>query len=265
MKILAIMGSPRKKGNTYRVVGQIENRLNEYDGNIAFEYLFLKDYQIDMCTGCFCCFAKGADKCPLKDDIGAILEKMEQADGIIFAAPCYAMGVPGLIKNFIDRLAYTLHRPRFFDKVFLAVTTVGGVMGTKQALEQLALLATGGRLAGKLGITVSPVPLAGVDKSGEKKIRKAAKAFYTCLAKPRRQVPGIGHFAHYHAFKAFCASVAYQKACPADHAYYADKGEYFYPLGGHPFRRLFGRFFGAVMGTVIRRMVKEPSTKQKAL
>lgn len=265
MKILAIIGSMRKKGNTYRVVKQIEQQINEYDGQITFDYLFLKDYQIDMCTGCFCCFATGADKCPLKDDIGAILEKMEQVDGIIFAAPCYAMGLPALMKNFIDRLAYTLHRPCFFDKVFLAVTTVGGVMGAKQALEQLALLSAGGRLTGKLGVTVAPVTLAGVEKSGQRKISKAAKAFYTCLAKPRRQVPGIGHFAHYHAFKAFCACPPYQKACPADHAYYADKREYFYPLSGHPLRRLIGRFFGAVMGTAIKRMVKEPLAEEKVL
>lgn len=258
MKILAIMGSPRRKGNTYRVVKQLEEQL-KHDAQITFDYLFLKDYHIDMCTGCFCCFANGADKCPLKDDIGAILEMMEQADGIIFAAPCYAMGVPGLMKNFIDRLAYTLHRPRFFDKVFLAVTTVGGVMGTKQALEQLSMLATGGRLAGKLAVTVSPVPLAGVEEKGIKKIRKTAKAFYSCLSRSCRQLPGMGHFAHYHAFKAFCACVSYQKACPADHAYYADKGEYFYRLAGHPLRRMMGRFVGALMKLMIKRMVKEPS------
>lgn len=257
MKILAIIGSPRKKGNTYHVVEKIRQQLEQKDENIVFESLFLADSDLKMCTGCFVCFAKGEQKCPLEDERSQLMHKMLDADGIILAAPSYATGVPALMKNFIDRFAYTLHRPCFFDKVFLAVTTVGGIIGAKQTLEQLELLATGGRLAAKIGVTVPPVTLAGVEKRGCKKINKAAKAFYRCLSLPRRQVPGLGHFAHYHAFKAFCACASYQKACPADHAYYAQTREYFYPLKGHPVRRVFGRMFGGLMGAMIKRMVKE--------
>jgi multimeric flavodoxin WrbA len=41
MKILAVIGSPRK-GNTYKVVQLIEQKMKEL-GEIDFEYLFLKD------------------------------------------------------------------------------------------------------------------------------------------------------------------------------------------------------------------------------
>jgi multimeric flavodoxin WrbA len=123
------MGSPRKKGNTYHVVERIKERLLAFDDSIEFEYLFLKDCDLKPCTGCFACIAKGESLCPLKDDRDMIMSKMMEADGIIFAAPCYGLGVPAVMKNFIDRFSYTLHRPRFFDKCFLAVATVGGVMG----------------------------------------------------------------------------------------------------------------------------------------
>ena len=36
MKILAIMGSPRKKGNTYRIVEQVKENLKAYYKSIDF-------------------------------------------------------------------------------------------------------------------------------------------------------------------------------------------------------------------------------------
>jgi multimeric flavodoxin WrbA len=183
MKILAVMGSPRKKGNTYHVVEKIKDQLLQEDKNIEFEYLFLPDCNLQLCTGCFACIAKGQEKCPLKDDRAMMEAKMLEADGIIFAAPCYAMGVPAIMKNFIDRFAFTLHRPIFFDKAFLAVSTVGGVMGLKQTLEQLALLSAGGKSVQKLGISMPPIPMKGFDKKAENNIQKASKAFYPFAGK----------------------------------------------------------------------------------
>jgi multimeric flavodoxin WrbA len=36
---------------------------------------------------------------------------MQEADGVIFASPGYTANVSGLMKNLMDRLAYTAHRP----------------------------------------------------------------------------------------------------------------------------------------------------------
>jgi multimeric flavodoxin WrbA len=255
MKILAVMGSPRKKGNTYRVVEQIKEHLMKYDGSIDFEYLFLRDQNLQMCTGCFNCIARGEDKCPLKDDRASIESKMLEADGIILASPSYAMGVTGIMKNFIDRFAYTLHRPRFFDKAFLAVTTIGGFKGIKQTLEQLAILSAGGKHLTKLGVAVPPIPMAGMDKKAAKNIRKASQAFYRSLSKPKK-LPGFGDWAYFHAFKTFTDFQSYQKVCPADVAYYQDK-EYFYPLKGHHLRRLAGKMLRRLMQSGFRLLIKE--------
>lgn len=257
MKVLAIIGSPRVQGNTYKAVERMRACLVGMDADLDFEYLFLKDYSLKMCTGCFVCFSQGEDKCPLKDDLEAIKEKMSQADGIILAAPTYAMGVPGLMKNFIDRMAYNTHRPCFFDKVFLAVTTTGGVMGMKQALEQLALLAAGGRLVKKLGLSWPPVPMKGFEERTQKAINKASRLFYQQLLQRKRKVPGMGDWFYFHAFKAFTDSKSYQKACPADYAYYKERREYFYPLSGHPFRRLLGKAARGLMRLGIGSMVKD--------
>ncbi len=78
MKVLAIIGSPRKKGNTYKVAERLKNELLSIDSSISFEYLFLADCDLKMCRGCFSCFAKGENTCPLKDDLDTIYEKMTQ-------------------------------------------------------------------------------------------------------------------------------------------------------------------------------------------
>lgn len=257
MKILAVIGSPRKAGNTFKVVEKIKHLLTDRDEAIDFEYLFLADCKLSMCVGCFNCIAKGEDKCPLKDDRDVIKRKMDEADGIIFAAPNYAMGVPALMKNLIDRFAYTLHRPCFFDKVFLAVMTIGGVMGGKQTLNQITTLSAGAKKVIKLGICVPPVALAGIEKSNDKKIKKASEAFYKGLQRKQRKLPGIEDWAYFHAFKSFCAFECYKKVCPADIAYYQTKKEYFFPIKGHPFRRAVGKMFCAIMRFSLKLMVKE--------
>lgn len=255
MKVLAILGSPRRKGNTYRIVEKIKLHLAAMDKDIAFEEIWLADYELKPCRGCFSCFARGQNTCPLRDDHAILEEKMNQADGIIFAAPTYAMGVPALMKNFIDRFAYTSHRPFLFDKAFMAVSTVGGIMGLKQAMTQLSMLASGGKSLVRLGVMYPPVPMASVEKRTEKQVSKASKAFYRSLTKGKRKVPGLADWAYFSSFKAFCETAAYQEVSPADYAYYRDKA-YFYPVEGHPLSLLLGKIMKGLMGVTIKRMTR---------
>lgn len=256
MKVLAIMGSPRKKGNTFKAVERVKNTLVNMDEKLDFEFLFLADCRLEMCKGCFTCFAKGEDKCPLKDERDLIYSKMMEADGIIIAAPTYAMGVPALMKNFIDRFAYTLHRPCFFDKVFLAVSTVGGVMGVKQALTQLALLSAGAKKSLRLGVSMPPICMPMLEKKAAKQIRKNTKAFYYAMSKEKRRLPGLADFAYFGAFKIMSAFESYKEACPADYAYYKEADGYFYPIGAHAVRRFLGKLLAAVMRLGMRVIVK---------
>jgi len=71
MKILAILGSPKGKGAGHKIVKKIEERIKAIS-DVEFEYLFLKDANLKLCTGCYNCMAKGEDTCPLKDDRAAI-------------------------------------------------------------------------------------------------------------------------------------------------------------------------------------------------
>lgn len=110
-KVTAFIGN-HQKHSTYKAVCEFERNLKAY-GNIEFEIVFLKDYQLEYCRGCKVCFDKGEEYCPLHDDRDILMEKMIQSDGVIFATPNYAFHVSAPIKNLLDRLAFTFHRPRF--------------------------------------------------------------------------------------------------------------------------------------------------------
>lgn len=58
-----------------------------------------------------------------------IIEKAENADGIIFASTTYNMRETALLKNLFDHLCFMLHRPHFFESKALIITTTGGVGG----------------------------------------------------------------------------------------------------------------------------------------
>ncbi|MGZ7044375.1 MAG: flavodoxin family protein, partial [Methanobacterium sp.] len=135
MKVLTIMGSPKRKGNTYRITRKVEEEMKKL-GDVEFEYVFLKDLDLKSCLGCGVCMDKGEEICPLNDDRAMMEEKMQNADGVIFTSPNYVFNVTGLMKNFIDRFAYVCHRPRFFKNAM--VLTTSGVGGSRFTLMSLS-------------------------------------------------------------------------------------------------------------------------------
>ncbi len=68
------MGSPHN-GNTLEKIQQIEKKLTKYK-DVEFESINLKDMDLKPCEGCFQCFIKGEDCCPIKDDKEKIFKKI---------------------------------------------------------------------------------------------------------------------------------------------------------------------------------------------
>jgi multimeric flavodoxin WrbA len=97
--ILVIASSPRRGGNSDLLCDQfIEGALQA--GHQA-EKIFLKDKQINYCTGCGTCFTR--KKCSQKDDMAGVLEKMIAADVIVMATPVYFYTMNAQMKTLIDR------------------------------------------------------------------------------------------------------------------------------------------------------------------
>jgi multimeric flavodoxin WrbA len=55
----------------------------------------LSDYNLKFCSGCKLCFDKGEQFCPHNDDRDAIIAKLEEADGVVFASPSYVFQISG--------------------------------------------------------------------------------------------------------------------------------------------------------------------------
>jgi len=103
MKILAVLGSPRKGGNTEILVDEILKGA-ELKGHIA-EKVRLYDYDILPCLDCRGCKReKFGFICTLSDSMEEIYARLESADLIIFGTPIYWYGPTAKMKLFIDRL-----------------------------------------------------------------------------------------------------------------------------------------------------------------
>jgi len=101
-KILGVIGSPRKKGNTDILVSKILEGAKSEGAKI--ETIYLADLNIQECDGCHICW-KGKP-CNKNDDMNSIYPKIIDSDAIIFGTPVYWYGPTGLMKMVIDRFVY---------------------------------------------------------------------------------------------------------------------------------------------------------------
>ena len=241
MKILAIMGSPRKKGNTYKLTRKIEEEMKAL-GKVEFEYLFLQDINLKPCKGCFVCISKGEDRCPLKDDErNEIVHRIMDADGIILASPVYVMHVTWLMKILVDRLAYLCHRPEFFKQKAIAVSTTGGI-GLKETLDYIELVAGGWgmNVVDKLGIETPPWPkTANSDIKNNKKIQKTAHIFYKSLETTELPKPNLMDYMRFRIVKEM--SHRLDGYLQADYQFYNKLENYYYNTKISIFKKLMGK------------------------
>ena len=101
-RVLAILGSPRKGGNTDILVRKVAEGAASKGAEV--ESIFLRDLNIKECDGCLCCWHN--KPCNKGDDMLDIYQKIIQSDAIIFGTPVYWYGPTALMKAFIDRFVY---------------------------------------------------------------------------------------------------------------------------------------------------------------
>jgi multimeric flavodoxin WrbA len=105
MKVIAINGSPNKKGNTFHALNMVGNELKAND--IEFDILHIGHKMIHGCTACGKCASNKDERCIIKtDDLNQWIQKIKKADGIIIGSPVYYSGIPGTMKSFLDRLFF---------------------------------------------------------------------------------------------------------------------------------------------------------------
>ncbi|MCP4177676.1 MAG: flavodoxin family protein [bacterium] len=102
MKAIAISGSPRKNGNTERLLNHGLEVLKN-DG-IETELISLADKEIKPCIACGGCKRNLDKKCTLKDETyHTVFDKMLEADIIIVGSPVYFGSATSQITSILDR------------------------------------------------------------------------------------------------------------------------------------------------------------------
>lgn len=120
MKVLAINGSPRSvRSTTRRLAGHVLAGAKESGADT--ETIDLTELRITPCTACEACSISGI--CVNDDDVPAILDRMKDADGIVFASPVYIDNTTGQMKTFFDRLADAIHYQVLTGKSGCSVVT----------------------------------------------------------------------------------------------------------------------------------------------
>lgn len=137
MKILIINGS-RKNGNTLQLANALVDSIRRNEP-ASLEVIHLSDLNMGFCSSCHGCFKSSEEICKDAAAVRAPRDAMDLADLTIVATPVYALQVSGLVKNWLDHFAYIMHRPRYYDKRAVIVTTTAGA-GTGSVVKYIRQL-----------------------------------------------------------------------------------------------------------------------------
>ncbi len=135
MKIVAIVGSPRPKGNTNYLVDQALEEAAKLGAQT--EKILLSKYKVNPCLGHDDC--SSYKSCIQKDDAIWILDEFINADGVILATPVYWYNVSAQMKAFIDRNHFPYkHDVKYKAKTvgLIVVATTEGIDDTLHTLNQ---------------------------------------------------------------------------------------------------------------------------------
>ncbi len=99
MKVLGIAGSPRRGGNTDRLLGEVMRGAASRGAKV--KTIILNNLTIAPCQHCDGCLETG--RCKVDDDMQMVHRELGQADRLVLASPIYFMGVTAQVKAMIDR------------------------------------------------------------------------------------------------------------------------------------------------------------------
>ena len=123
MNILAVLGSPRVKGNTSNLLNKYLSGVDNSLYDIKINRLYLQERKIESCIGCNACQSEDR-KCVIQDEMQDIYPLVCDADIIILATPVYIFNMTSQLKGFLDRL-YAIDFRIFKGKKIVLLTTYG--------------------------------------------------------------------------------------------------------------------------------------------
>ena len=100
-KVLVLLGSPRRKGNSAILADQITKGAKSAKAKV--ETIYLHGKNIAPCKACMTCQKKGSEGCSIPDDMQELYPKLIASDAWVIASPVYWFTMSAQTKIFIDR------------------------------------------------------------------------------------------------------------------------------------------------------------------
>lgn len=107
MKVLVLLGSPRKKGNTTTLARQIQKGAESAGAEVEMAYL--NSLKIRPCQACYTCQKPDSSGCAVDDDMQSLYPKLLAAEAWVIASPVYWFSMSAQTKIFMDR-CFALYR-----------------------------------------------------------------------------------------------------------------------------------------------------------
>ncbi len=98
-KVIIVTSSLREQSNSTCLAESFKEGAESSKHEV--EFISLRQNRIAPCVGCNSCQIHG--ECFMKDKLNEILDKIIEADVLVFASPTYYYSISGTLKNFIDR------------------------------------------------------------------------------------------------------------------------------------------------------------------
>lgn len=105
--LVAINGSPRKRGNTATLLQHACDGARSQGADVSTIHLY--DIAYHGCRSCFACKTKGGasyGRCAVRDDLTRVLDLVRDADALILGSPLYFGTVTGAMRSFTERLLF---------------------------------------------------------------------------------------------------------------------------------------------------------------
>ncbi len=136
-RILAIYGSPRKKGTTSLLLSSAVRGAREAGAEV--EEVFLKDLKMSPCLEIYAC--KKTGRCIIEDDFQALQDKLEACDALMLSSPIFFYTVSSHAKIFMDRCQALWAKKYLIDRA---------PFGIRQPARKALFLCAGATSGGKL-------------------------------------------------------------------------------------------------------------------
>lgn len=143
MKLLGISASPREHGNSrFLLEVALEAAEGVAPGLVQTEAYSIAGKTFEPCDACDLCHEELGYCKIIKDDFGELRDKWIEADAVIYSVPIFHMGVPGALKNFLDRLGNSVVEG-FTSKPMKTIGTLTQGTGMATGQEQVMMFLNG--------------------------------------------------------------------------------------------------------------------------